>query len=73
MADLLIRNVPIEVLSALDASAEKLGLSRVEFIRRRLAQEAQNSNQSVTEEHLKNILVLLPDLAAKEIMEEAWR
>jgi plasmid stability protein len=43
MTDILIRDVPDHVVSALDARAAKLGLSRTEFLRRRLAQEATPS------------------------------
>ena len=37
MADVLVRDVPEEVLAGVDAHAARLGLSRVEYIRRRLA------------------------------------
>ncbi len=38
--DLLIRDVPDDVIAALDAHARRLGLSRSEYVRRRLAQDA---------------------------------
>lgn len=40
MRDVLVRDVPEEVIAALEARAARLGLSRSEFLRRRLAQEA---------------------------------
>ncbi len=40
MADVLVRDVPEEVLAGVDAHAARLGLSRVEYIRRRLAADA---------------------------------
>ena len=40
MSDVLIRDIPDDVLAALAARAGRLGLSRVEYIRRRLAQDA---------------------------------
>jgi plasmid stability protein len=40
MSDLMIRDVPDDVLRALDARAARLGISRSEYVRRRLAQEA---------------------------------
>lgn len=73
MADLLVRNVPAEVVAALDAGAAQLGVSRNEFVRRRLNQELQQSYESVTETHLRNLLQLLPDLADAEVMDAAWR
>ena len=38
MTDMLIRDVPDDVLAAVDARAVRLGLSRSEYVRRRLAQ-----------------------------------
>jgi len=73
MADLLVRNLSPEVLAALDAGASQLGLSRNEFVRRRLSQELNQSRQTVTEAHLRGLLELLPDLADPEIMDAAWR
>ncbi|MGA7689750.1 MAG: hypothetical protein WCA29_11055 [Jiangellales bacterium] len=43
MADVLIRDVPEDVLAGVDAHASRLGLSRVEYIRRRLAADAASS------------------------------
>ena len=43
MADVLIRDVPEAVLAGVDAHASRLGLSRVEYIRRRLAADAATS------------------------------
>ena len=40
MTDMLIRDVPDDVIAALDAHARRLGLSRSEYVRRRLAQDA---------------------------------
>ena len=40
MTDILIRDVPEDVVAAVDANAGRLGLSRSEYVRRRLAQDA---------------------------------
>ena len=40
MSDVLIRDIPDEVLTVIDAKAARLGISRVEYLRRRLAQDA---------------------------------
>ena len=37
---MLIRDVPDDVIAALEAHARRLGLSRSEYVRRRLAQDA---------------------------------
>jgi len=39
MSDLLIRDVPDDVIAAIDAAARSLGLSRTEYLRRALARE----------------------------------
>ncbi len=73
MVDLLVRNVPSDVVAALDARAAQLGISRNEFMRRRLSQELQQNYESVTEAPLRNLLQLLPDLADTDVMDAAWR
>jgi hypothetical protein len=40
MTDMLIRDVPDDVIAALESHARRLGLSRSEYVRRRLAQDA---------------------------------
>jgi plasmid stability protein len=47
MTDVLIRDVPDEVLAAVDVRAGRLGLSRSEYVRRRLAQDAALPDTSV--------------------------
>jgi antitoxin component of RelBE/YafQ-DinJ toxin-antitoxin module len=42
MSDMLIRDVPEDVLIAIDANAARLGLSRSEYVRRELARVAQH-------------------------------
>lgn len=43
MADILIRDVPDETLAELDAAADRVGISRVEYLRRTLAAEADRA------------------------------
>lgn len=73
MADLLIRDLSPEVMAALENKAALLGLSRVEYVRRTLAQEVRVGTESVTEQHLTSLLELLPDLSNEKVMENAWR
>ena len=63
MADVLIRDIPESVLAAVDAHASRLGLSRVEYIRRRLAADAATSGASVSAADLRSFA----DKASKEI------
>ena len=73
MTDVLIRNLPDDVLAGLDARAAKLGLSRTEYLRRRLAQEASAGQQVVTVDHLATFAATFSALADPEVMKDAWR
>lgn len=72
MTDVLVRDVPEEVVAALDARAARLGLSRSEYLRRRLTQEAVSAPQTVTVEHLVTFAETFSDLADPEVMKGAW-
>ena len=52
MADVLIRDVPDDIIAALDAHAGRLGLSRSEYVRRRLAQDAALPDSTVSVQDL---------------------
>ncbi|MFD6098000.1 CopG family transcriptional regulator [Nocardiopsis flavescens] len=72
MADVLIRNVPDEVLAVLDAEARRRGLSRSEYLRRSLEHAAHGSDASVTVEDLSRFAEDFADLADPDVMEQAW-
>ena len=72
MTDLLIRDVPDSVIAALDARAGRLGLSRSEYLRRRLAQEAALPGSPVTLKDLARFADDFADLADLDVMSEAW-
>lgn len=72
MTDVLVRDVPEDVITALDARASRLGLSRSEYLRRRLAQEAVAGPQAVTVEHLTAFAETFADLTDAEAMKGAW-
>ena len=73
MTDMLIRDVPEEVVSAIDARASRLGLSRSEYVRRRLAQDAATTDAAVSVQDLARFTDLFSDLADPEVMSQAWR
>lgn len=73
MADVLVRDVPAEVLAGVDAHAARLGLSRVEYIRRRLAADAATAAEAVSADDLRSFAGLAADLADPEVMGGAWR
>jgi hypothetical protein len=73
MADVLVRDVPDDVVAALDAHAARLGLSRSEYLRRRLAQDAAMPQDAVSLEDLTQFADVFGDLGDPEVMSRAWR
>jgi plasmid stability protein len=73
MTDMLIRDVPDDVIAALDARASRLGLSRSEYVRRRLAQDAAAGSAAVTTQDLARFADVFGDLADPTLMSRAWR
>jgi len=72
VGDDLMRDSPDEVLAAIDARAAKLGVSRAEYVRRRLAQDAMATPVVVTAIDLKRFGVDLADLSDPEVTAGAW-
>ena len=72
MADLLIRDIPAEDVARIDAHAARLGLSRTEYLRRRLRQEAARPLGPVTTDDLQRFASRFADLADDEVMRRAW-
>ncbi len=73
MTDMLIRDIPDEVIAALDAHAGRLGLSRSEYARRRLAQDAARPGAAVSVQDLAQFAETFADLADPDVMAQAWR
>jgi hypothetical protein len=73
MADVLIRDVPDGVLAGVDAHAARLGISRVEYIRRRLAADAATAHTPVSVDDLRAFADRFVDLGDDEVMDTAWR
>jgi hypothetical protein len=72
MTDMLIRDVPDDVIAAVDAHAGRLGLSRSEYVRRRLAQDAAVQDSAVTVQDLALFTETFSDLADPDVMSRAW-
>jgi hypothetical protein len=70
--DVLIRDVPAEDLARIDARAARLGLSRTEYLRRRLHQDAARPATPVTEEDLKTFSARFGKLGDPDVMRRAW-
>ena len=73
MTDVLIRDVPDDVIAALDTHASRLGLSRSEYVRRRLAQDAAISDAAVSVADLNRFASTFTDLADPAVMSQAWQ
>ena len=72
MGTVLIRDIPDDVLVGLDARAAELGLSRVEYIRGRLAQDARTIRAAVTSADLHRLGEVASGLADEKLMRAAW-
>ncbi|HZX01680.1 ribbon-helix-helix protein, CopG family [Kribbella sp.] len=72
MSDVLIRDVPDDVLAVIDQRAAGQGLSRSEYLRRQLSQEAARSGATVTFADLRRFSELARDLEDPDVMRQAW-
>lgn len=72
MADILIRGIPDDLVVEIDAKAQRLGLSRVEYLRRVLARERTPGKGKVTMADLERAAERCADLIDPEVMAEAW-
>lgn len=71
--DILIRGLPEDVVAALDAAAQRRGISRNEYLSRVLANEARSTDRpTVSADDFKRLNELLPDLLDPEVMDGAW-
>ncbi len=71
MADILIRDIPDETLSAIDMKARRLGLSRNEYLRRQMLVAAA-ADAAVNTRDLKRFTESFADLADPAEMHGAW-
>lgn len=72
MTDILIRDVPEGIVGAIDRRAQRLGLSRTEYLRRSLARDAALADDPVTVEDLRQFAERFADLDDDETMRRAW-
>lgn len=72
MTDVLIRDVPDDVLAVIDAKASRAGLSRSEYLRRTLAREGDTTASEVTVDSLKRFGESFADLGDPDVMNDAW-
>lgn len=72
MPDILIRGVSSEDLALLDEQAGRVGLTRTEYLRRRLHEQARRSAGPVTGADLSALATVVADLADPDLMRDAW-
>jgi hypothetical protein len=72
VADILIRDIPDDVVAAIDAKA-RVGLSRTEYLRRALARERSGGADGVTVADLARFTATFADLDDADVMGRAWR
>jgi Ribbon-helix-helix protein, copG family len=70
VTDILIRDVPDEVVASLDAKARSNGQTRAEFLRRLLADQQE---PALTREQLNRFVERTTDLGNPDVMAAAWR
>jgi len=74
MTNVLIRGLSEAAVERIDAEAAALGLSRNEFLRRRLEQDASNPvAATVTADDWSRSATAFGDLADPDVMDAAWR
>jgi plasmid stability protein len=72
VTDILIRNLPDELVAAIDARAKRVGLSRNEYLRRTLERERAGIAGPVTAVDLERLTSLAADLDDPDVMSGAW-
>ena len=73
MSHILIRDVPDDVVAAIDAKARAAGLSRTEYLRRALERERSEASLDVTTEDLARFADTFADLADDTVIDRAWQ
>ena len=76
MPDILIRDIPSDVIAAIETNARRAGLSQDEYLRKALERERihepAGSTTEVTLESLQRFSANFADLADSDVMHSAW-
>jgi hypothetical protein len=74
MPNILIRDLSQDAIDRIDAAAANLGLSRNEYLRRRLEERTTPPEApTITADDWRRSAEVFADLADPEVMEAAWR
>jgi hypothetical protein len=72
MTDLLIPDVPDDVLAAIEAKARRVGLTRIDYLLRILERERASTGQPVRVQDLSRFAEDFRDLGSRGAMRRAW-
>lgn len=72
MTDLLIRNLDDDAVRRIDATAERQGLSRNEYLRREITRLAQVGTRPMTLDDLARSAEIFADVTDESVMRQAW-
>lgn len=73
MPDIIIPDVPDDVIAAIDGRAQRLGLARDDYLRRALARERIIQSSAVSVDDLAVFASAFADLDDPEVTNRAWR
>ncbi len=74
MPNILVRDLTQEAVDRIDAAAADLGLSRNEYLRRKLEEgTSPTGERTVTAEDWQRSAEVFADLADPAVMDAAWR
>jgi Ribbon-helix-helix protein, copG family len=72
MTDILIRDVPEDLIDLIDRNARRMGISRTEYLRRALARERSSEVAPTTNADFERIGERFAGLGDDELMRRAW-
>lgn len=72
MTDILIRDVPEDLVDLIDRNARRMGVSRTEYLRRTLARERSSDVTPTTPADFERVAARFAGLADDELMRRAW-
>lgn len=73
MTNILIRGLSDEAIARIDMEAAEMGLSRNEFLRRRLEGDKPRAAVKTTEDDWKRAGEIFADLGDPDVMVDAWQ
>ena len=72
MTDILIRDVPEDLVELIERNSRRMGISRSEYLRRTLARERASDVEPTTIADLERVGERFAGLADDELMRQAW-